>query len=206
MAGGRDSYSRLVAVLKIGLPLLALVLLGSMFLVTMEDDFEGGIVFEEADLAQLGQGLRITRPVLTGMTRGQDPFRFSADLVVPDAAPPTRAAIEGLEGQLDFVGGPSVTVESPEAALDLESEKMELTGRVTITSDHGYRVTADRMAIDLVEGTLLAQGQVDGTGPMGAITSQTLRIVPAEGDASRHVFSFGEGVRLVYDGADGTER
>jgi lipopolysaccharide export system protein LptC len=200
-----DPYSRLVAILKIGLPLLALVLLASMFLVTAEDDFEGGIAFTEADLDQLGQGLQITEPVLTGMTRAEDPFRFTAAVVRPDAAPPTRAEIERLQGRIDFLGGPSVEVAAPEAVLDLETERMVASGRVTVETDDGYTLTADRMEIDLVDGTLLAEGEVDGVGPMGTIASETLRVVPAEGGDEHRVFSFGNGVRLVYNPADESE-
>lgn len=205
MASAPDVHSRLVAVLKIGLPLMALVLLASMFLVQTEDDFEGGISFGEADLEQLGQGLRITAPVLTGMTRDQDPFRFTAEVVVPDSAPPTRAAITALDGEVAFVGGPTVAVAAPEAAIDLETELMTMAGRVTVRSDDGLTVTADRMEIDLVTGSVFAEGRVDGAGPMGTIASETLRIVPAEGSGGRRVFSFGNGVRLVYRGTDGTE-
>jgi lipopolysaccharide export system protein LptC len=201
-----DSYSRLVGVLKIGLPLLALVLLTSMFVVQTEDDFSGGIVFGEADLEQLGQGLRITEPVLTGTTREDDPFRFTAELVIPDAAPPARAEVRVLDGRIDFRGGPSVSLRAPEAAIDLETDVMLLSGRVTVESDDGYQLTADRMRIDLASGEAVAEGAVDGLGPMGAITSETLTITPAKDGSGRRVFSFGSGVRLVYRGDDDTDR
>lgn len=200
-----DRYSRLVAILKIGLPLLALVLLASMFLVTAEDDFEGGIAFTEADLDRLGQGLQITAPVLTGMTRAQDPFRFTATVVRPDDAPPNRAEIERLAGRIDFLGGPSLTLAAPEAVLDLETERMTASGRVTIETDDGYTLSADRMELDLVDGSVLAAGEVDSVGPMGTIRSETLRVVPAEGDGDHRVFSFGKGVRLVYNPGHASE-
>lgn len=194
-----DPYSRLVAILKTGLPLLALVLIASMFLVTAEDDFEGGITFTEADLDQLGQGLQIIDPVLTGTTRADDPFRFTAAVVRPDAAPPTRAEIDRLTGRIDFLGGPSVDVAAPEALLDLETDRLTATGRVTVETDDGYTLIADRMTINLALGSLFAEGDVDGTGPMGTITSSTLEVVPAEDDGNHRVFSFGNGVRLVYN-------
>ena len=200
----RDAYSRLVAVLKVGLPLMAVVLLASMFLVTAEDEFEGGIAFSEADLDRLGRGLRISEPVLTGATRDEAPFRFTADVVVPDAVPPTRATITRLEGEVAFAGGPTVAITAPEGVIDLEADALALEGRVTVETDDGYTLVADRMEVDLVAGTLLAEGDVDGRGPMGTIAAQTLRIVPAEGDPQRRVFSFGNGVRLVYRGADDT--
>jgi lipopolysaccharide export system protein LptC len=206
MRTGPGFYSRLVAVLKIGLPLLALGLLSSLFLLSTDDDFEGGLVFSESDLEALGQGLRVTGPVLTGRTRGEDPFRFTAEIVIPDAAPPTRATISQLDGQVEFIGGPVVDIEAPDADLDLERQVMALWGRVTVRSDDGYTIVADRMEVDLVSGAMTAEGAVDGRGPMGTIASETMAVVPAAADPDRRVFSFGNGVRLVYDGGDETDQ
>jgi lipopolysaccharide export system protein LptC len=200
-AGG--FHTRLVTVLKIGLPLMAVAMLLSLFLFPGEERAGGGIVFSEADIEALGEGLRISRPVLTGATRDDDPFRFTAETVVPDAAPPTQAAMERLAGTITFVGGQTVQLEAPVAALDLETQVVEATERVTVTSSDGYRLSADRMVLDLVAGTLDAEGAVDGTGPMGTITAETMSVVPAEGRTGPRVFSFGNGVRLVYEGADG---
>lgn len=200
-AGG--FHTSLVTVLKIALPLLALAMLLSLFLFPGEEPFEGGIVFTEADIEALGEGLRITRPVLTGATRDDDPFRFTAETVVPDAAPPTQAEIERLAGTINFLGGQTFWIEAPVAALDLETQVMEGTERVTVTSSDGYRISADRVVLDLVAGTLEAEGSVDGAGPMGTIAAETLSIVPAEGRSGPRVFSFGNGVRLVYDETDG---
>lgn len=205
MVRGPGFYSRLVAILKVGLPLLALVLIASMFLISTENDFEGGIVFGEGDLAALGEGLRITHPVLTGATRTQDPFRFTAEVVVPDAAPPTRAAITALDGTVDFVGGPSVAVTAPEAEIDLDAQVMRLLGRARVASDDGLVVLADRIEIDLLSGAVTALGAVDGRGPMGTIAAGEARVVPAEGESGRRVFSFENAVRLVYRPGHETE-
>jgi lipopolysaccharide export system protein LptC len=200
-AGG--FHTRLVTVLKIGLPLMAVAMLLSLFLSPGEERFERGIVFSEADIEALGEGLRISRPVLTGATRDDDPFRFTAEAVVPDAAPPTRAAIDRLAGTINFLGGQTFWVQAPVAELDFETQVMEASERVTVTSSDGYRISADRMVLDLLAGTLEAEGSVDGEGPMGTITAETMSIVPAEGRSGPRVFSFGNGVRLVYDETNG---
>ena len=70
------------------------------------------MVFSPGDVEALGEGLRISNPTFTGTTRGDDRFRFTADLVVPDAAPPERAAITGSPARSSCKGGPVVTVEA----------------------------------------------------------------------------------------------
>lgn len=203
MAAGRGLHSRLVAILKVGLPLLALLLLASLFLISPDDGLEGELVFSQGDLAALGSGLRITRPTFSGMTRGEDPFRFTAELVVPDAAPPTRAEVTGLSGEIDFAGGPGVAVAAETAELDIEAQRMALDGAVRVETTDGYRVTAPAMDVDLRGGVLEAAGPVETVGPMGSITAGSLRIAP--GEAGPPVISFGDGVRLVYRPAGASE-
>ncbi len=202
MARRVDLHSQLVGILKIGLPLLALALLATLFVLPGDERSGAGLIFTEADLESLGQGLRVTEPVLTGSTREDDPFRFTAAVVVPDAAPPTRADIEDLDGEISFIGGQRFTLEAPVADVDLQSQIMNLSGRVTVTSSDGYRISADTVTVDLLAGTLEAEGDVDGSGPMGRIAAERMAIVPAESGEGQRVFSFGNGVRLRYEGRD----
>jgi hypothetical protein len=78
MRGAQGLYSRLVAVLKIGLPLMAVAMLLSLFLFPREERVEPGL-----DL--LGGRSRGARPGSEGQpagadraTRDDDPFRFTA--------------------------------------------------------------------------------------------------------------------------------
>jgi lipopolysaccharide export system protein LptC len=196
---GPGLHSRIVAILKVSLPLVALALLAGLFLISTEEDIEGNLVFSETDLEALGSGMRITEPTFSGSSRDNDRFRFTAELVVPDAAPPTRAVISELSGRIDFVDGPTVHVTAPEAELALDTGLLELTGQVEVDSSDGYHLVSDRMTVDLRAGTLEARGGVGGEGPMGQIDSETMRLEPAGEGGDERRFSFGDGVGVVYD-------
>jgi lipopolysaccharide export system protein LptC len=198
MPSGPGLYSRAVGILKVGLPLVALGMLASLFLVQTDDRLSGNLVFSPGDVEALGSGLRITNPTFTGTTRGEDRFRFTAVLVVPDAAPPTRAQITTLAGELALRNGPVIDVESATGDLDLPTQRLDLAGEVRVDTSDGYRIRAERMTLDLRAGSLVASQAVTSTGPMGRIDSGSLRVAPAaESGEARH-FSFGDGVRLLY--------
>lgn len=199
--GGRGWHSRLVAILKLGLPLVALGLLSALFLV-QTDDRIGGVVFSDGNVEALGNGLRITNPTFTGTTQSQDRFRFTAALVVPDAAPPTRAAITELAGTLDLHNGPSVTVKAATGDLHVPTQRLDLTGDVVIDTSDGYRIHSDKATLDLRKGAFVAGDHVESRGPLGEITSASLHIAPAATTGEARRFSFGGGVRLVYDPPD----
>jgi lipopolysaccharide export system protein LptC len=199
MAAGPGLHSRLVAILKVLLPLVALGMLAALFLIQTEDELGSGVVFSEGDIAALGEGLRVTNPTFSGMTEDDDRFRFQAEEVIPDAAPPTRADITALTGRIDFVDGRAVEVASRTAELDLSRNRLELVGEVRVETSDGYVLRAERLGVDLDTGLLEAGDTVTTEGPPGTITSGTMRIEPPQGAGEDRRFSFGNGVRLVYD-------
>jgi lipopolysaccharide export system protein LptC len=202
MPAGPGLHSRIVAVLKVGLPLVALGMLASLFLVQTDDTVGDGLVFAPGDIDALGEGLHITNPTFTGTTRGQDSFRFTADLVVPDAAPPERAAISALSGEIALAGGPTVKVDAAAGDLHIPTQRLDLTGDVRIETSDGYRIRAEKVTLDLRAGSLVAGDAVESTGPLGRIDSGSLHVAPAAESGEARRFSFGKGVRLVYDPPD----
>jgi lipopolysaccharide export system protein LptC len=200
MAVGPGLHSRVVAILKVGLPLVALGMLAALFLVQSEDELGGDLVFSSGDVDALGEGLRVSDASFAGTTRGEDRFRLTAALVEPDAAPPQRVRISDLSGSLGLNGGPTVEVVAATGDLDLPTQRLDLTGDVRIDTSDGYRLRAEKVTLDLDAGSLIAGDWVETTGPLGRIDSGSLRVAPAatEDDAARR-FSFGDGVRLVYD-------
>lgn len=205
MAGARDLYSRLVAVLKVALPLVALGMLSALFLAPGDDRPGGDLVFSRGDLAALGSGLRISDATFSGRTTGEDAFRFTAVSVVPDAAPPTHARISELSGSMDLVGGPTVTLTAAGGDLDIAAQQLRLAGAIDIETSDGFRMRTEAMEIDLRAGRLEAGEPVLAEGPMGRIEAQTLVVTAAgdPGDARR--FSFGNGVRVLYDPTASTD-
>lgn len=210
MAGGPDPRSRpdlrsrVVAILKVGLPLVALGMLSALFLIQTDDSLGGNsIEFGKADMAALGSGLSVTNPVMSGTTAGNDRFRFTADKVVPDAAPPTHATMTHLAGQIELIAGSSIDLSAPTGDLDLQAQQIVLGGPVHVATSDGYRMQADGMRIDLTKGVLEATGANRTDGPQGSITAGSLRVEPsgAVKSANARLISFGKGVRVLYDPA-----
>jgi lipopolysaccharide export system protein LptC len=206
MAVAPDLYSRLVAILKVALPLVALGMLSALFLVQSDDRLGGEIVFSRADLAALGSGLRISDATFSGTTRTEDRFQFVAASVVPDAAPPTHAAITDLSGSIEIADGPSVSVAALSGELDIAAQRLRLDGEIDIETSDGYRMRTQRMDIDLRAGTLDAGEPVLAEGPLGRIESRTLSITPAASTGDARRFLFGNGVRVLYDPPAPTDR
>lgn len=200
MASDPGLYSRLVAILKVLLPLVALGLLSALFLVPTEDRPGQAVIFSRGDIAALGEGMRVVNPTFTGTTDDEDRFRFDALLVIPDAAPPTKASITSIEGRIEFVGGLDVDLIAASGELDIPEDMLELAGDVQIDTSDGYSLRTEQLSVDLDLGLIEAREAVEATGPVGRIDAGRMRISPADGttDDTRR-FLFGNGVRLIYD-------
>ncbi len=196
MASDGRLHSRIVAILKLILPLIAVLLLASLFLTPGEDGTEGELVFSEAEIADVGSGLEISRPTFSGMTRGDDVFQFSADKVVPDAIPPNRATITALVGTVDLANGGSVDLSAEAAELDIEAREIGLRGAVEVATSEGYLVTTEALDLDLGVGAMESAAPVRTDGPLGEITAGHLRIAPDKQGA--RIILFDDRVRLVY--------
>ena len=190
-------YSRIVAVLKVGLPLVALGLLAGLFLVRTEDELAGSLMFSDADLAALTSGMQVSNATFSGTTDQGDAFRFNTREVIPDAAPPTRAAIAGLEGSLVFEGGNSMTLSATQGDLDISGQRLSLTGDVTVATADGYAVRSPHMEINLREGLVEAENPVLAEGPAGNIRARALRIARTAEDPDLHIATFTGAVRAV---------
>lgn len=201
MAAGPGLHSRIVAILKVGLPLIALGLLSGLFL-GAPDTEAPGLVFAPGDIDALGSGLVIRSPVFTGTSEGGDRFRFTADSVEPDAAPPQRAAITRLAGDLELFDGPRIGVTAARGDLDIPTQRLDLGGQVDIDTSDGYRLRAEKVTLDLRAGSLIAGDHVETTGTLGRITSGSLHIAPSAESGEARRFSFSGGVRLLYDPPD----
>ncbi len=192
-------YTRWVRVLRIGLPLLALVLMSTVFLV-QRDDFAGGFRFSAADYAALQGGLRLVNPTVSGATDAGEPFVATAEWALPDGPNPTEIALHGLTATLTQGDGRRVDLTAAEGTLRPRDQRVRLTGAVRVTTSDGYVAETEAADADLKARTLSTDGPVVASGPMGRIEAGRMRILPpdAGADGMPETVWFENRVRVVY--------
>lgn len=197
-------YSRTVQWAKVALPILALGLFASVFLVTESDVFEGGtgIVFSEADLSALGDGVQIKSPRFSGVTDGGDKFLLTARAANPDSNRPSRVGLDLVAATLDLSSGESVDITATAGELRVPSQELFLEEGVTIATSQGFRGKLTTALAKMREGSLVSEEPVIVQGPMGQITANSLEfktVFAADGkNVQNHVLSFRGQVNLVF--------
>ncbi|WP_104018237.1 LPS export ABC transporter periplasmic protein LptC [Roseovarius nitratireducens] len=197
MARADNTYSRIVAGMKILLPLVALGLLSTLFLISNTVDPSGPVPTAPIDLEQRAQNLGVTRPSFAGISGRGDEIKMRADVAWPDPDDTRRLIAERITGEIGLIGGTVLNLSAANARLDQTKMTAMLEGAVHITSTAGYEIDTDRLDTRLDALYAKSPGPVTATGPLGDLDAghMILREAPGSGDAE---LVFSGGVKLVY--------
>lgn len=189
-----NRHSARVARLKVLLPLIALVILSTVFLLADRPDSGDGASFGRGNL-EAGANGRIVAPDYSGVAENGAALYLTAARARP-LEPGGEIAAEQLRGTWEGTRGGRVVVTSDNGRLGADGKTATLTGTVDIVSDSGFHLTSRRMEIDGAVGRLVSPGPVEGIGPPGRIDAGAMEVEQAGG----HPFiTFTGGVKVLYE-------
>ena len=196
------TYSRLVAILKVVLPLLALGLLSTLFLVSHRiTDSTGSIPFAKLDLAERAREQQITAPFFSGRTSGGHLVSFSAASARPDPDDPARSSAIKMDARIDFSDGSKITISSETASIDNSNHIATFAGGVLLISSLGYELRTDTLIAHMREGRLVAPKTLRGVTPGGTLEAGALEVTGGRTSGETTLF-FSDGVKLIYEPVD----
>lgn len=203
MAGEGLTYSRLVALLKVILPLSALALLSTLFLISRNigGTSSSAIPFAKVDLEQRAREQQVTAPFFSGRTSGGHLVSFTAQQAKPDPENASDSLAEKMSAEIDLVDGSNLTFSSNHARVDGQSHVATLTGDVLIQSSNGYTVRTDELSANMRELIAESPGAIVGNGPAGAFEAGKMEISPTE-NPNEVTLNFSQGVKLIYTPTD----
>ena len=182
-----DRYSQLVAGLKILLPLAALGLLSTLFLIARAPTTETPV----AGLEDMAREQHISLPRFAGMTAGGAAVSLTAATVRPQGS--DAFALDGFDIQIDTPEGHRIAITASAGRFDGRDATVDLTGLARLVTSTGYEVESAGLAADLRAGTVISHGALAVRAPFGSLDAGLVEI-REDGD----VMVFKEGVRLLY--------
>ena len=191
-----DAYSRMVLWLKVALPLAALAILSTLFLIAETLDPEKAIPYADVDVRQILEEQGITRPSFGGVSSNGVQISLGAEAVRPEPDAPSRLRGTELSMRLDIPKGGVIDIASPLGTIDANTKEAVLDGGVQLTTTTGYDVRAERLLTSYGEARIEAT-DVFGMGPPGQLEAGELTLERLENNAG-YVLVFKSRVRLVY--------
>ena len=190
-----DGYSRLVAWLKVLLPLTALGLLATLFLLARNVDPTAAIPLADTEIQARLEGQQITAPIFAGTSESGDRISVSAGTMAMRDSERNNAT--DLAAHIDLTSGTRVVLFSDRGAFDMSGGASSLEGNVVITTSTGYKLNSDTLLTDFDQMTLESPGPVTGTGLSGTLDAGRMRFEKSRDGENAHLI-FTNGVKLVY--------
>lgn len=192
-----DRYSRMVAWLKISLPLLALAILSTLFLISRAVDPPVTIPFADSEVQERLSNQQVTGPYFSGISANGDQIDFVAETVkgVPDEIGTNFA--ENVDVTVNFVSGLTANLTANEAVINIAEDRTRLTGDVVVVTSQGYVLESELMMVRMTSPEIDSPGPVKGTMPTGTIDAGTMHFFVAD-DAGNSQLVFTNGVKLIY--------
>ena len=200
---GRDNFhSTMVAWLKVILPLAALGILSTLFLVSRTINPEDAIPFAEVDVADRIREPRLTAPTWAGVMQDGAAMTVTAAEARPKDATGGDASATALRAVVDMPGGERTELVAASGRLDMAARRLIVDGGVTITTSTGYTLRTGALDAALDRTSLTAPGAIEGDGPGGHLTAGSMDMTSAGSTPERYVMVFKNGVRLLYQPAN----
>ena len=189
-----NRHSRVVVILKVTLPLVALAILSSLFLFSRPIDPEDAIPYADVEIAD-----RLAQPRMTGagfstVTSDGATLTLSADQAAPQQG---GAQVQGVSGHLLTSDGAETTITASMATLDRPSGHLVLDQGVRLETSAGYVVSTDQLTLGTDRSFMQSGGPVEALAPMGALAAGEMRMEQSADDPS-YLLVFKKGVRLIY--------
>lgn len=206
MGLGIGGYTRFITITKVVLPLIAIGLLGTVFLFTTDDSLEGGFSFSKAELDSLESGMQIVKPRMFGSNANGDVYNFVAAALLPDSLTPSLVEAQNISGEIHYQTGGTVQLSADKAEFMLEGNQIRLSGGMLVVMADGARVTGEGLLAQLDTGKLTSNGAISATSPLGDIQAGNFRVelIDVDGEEKQMLW-FENGVKVSFRPESWTE-
>ena len=195
MGRADNLYSAFVGWMKVLLPLAALALLSTIFLLARGTNNVQSIPY--ADLAAMAREQGMTNPNLAGVTTDGSAVSITAAALRPATDAVDAFSIIAPVLVLNATDGSRVEVSSGLAEIDGRRKLMTLTELVRLGTSSGYMMETSGIAADLASGVISSLGPLEVQAPFGTLTAGKV-VVMTSPDGLGQQMVFNGGVRLLY--------
>ncbi|SEG27523.1 lipopolysaccharide export system protein LptC [Thalassococcus halodurans] len=200
MARAEGTYSRVVAWMKILLPLVALGLLSTIFLFSKKSDPTEDLPVRTRAILEEKESEQASNATYSATMDDGALLTLRAATTRPDPDATDGLVASDFAAQMDMTDGSRINLSSPDAALDNEASTATLRGGVRIISSTGYTIETDTLKAATNRISAESEGTVTATAPEGTLTAGRMVITDqAESGGDDVQLLFTDGVKMIYE-------
>ncbi len=193
-----DRYSQMVGLLKVVLPLAALALLSTLFLLSRVIDPEAVIPFADKEIQDRLRDQQVTGPIYYGTTADGDEISFAAETLITVPGQTGANEAEDVRVTMDLTSGTNIVLTAERGHVNIAANMVDLEGDVVITTTTGYQINSEMLITQMSTLDVESPGPVAATGPFGRLDSGAMSLSAGkDGKPAQLVFT--NGVKLIYE-------
>ncbi len=197
MAWRDNLHSRFVAWMKILLPLAALGILSTLFLISNGFDPSRTMPVAGIDLRERAQSLGATRATFAGVSAEGHEVSLRTERARPSAENPRLIMARDVTARLVLSSGVEIDLSSLRGEVDQRDNSTALTGDVRIATSSGYVLTTERLIARFDRLYAESPGPVAGQAPAGDLRAGRMVLADRSDTGGTHLV-FSNGVKLIY--------
>lgn len=198
MLRSENRYTRFVTLAKITLPLIAVALLSSLFLLARSPGTTTQIPYSESELAEIIRGERVKAPNYRGVLDTGTAIALNADTARPDPEHDSRTLADVIRLTLDESGGAQIKIAAGTGSVDTLSRLARGDQGLQITHSDGFTMTSWSGWARLDGTRAETDGTLTLTSPHLSLTAGRMIFTQQAGGRDQ-LLVFTDGVKLVYD-------
>lgn len=189
-------FDRIIAVLRIALPVLIGVLAAFLALAPFSSKSEISFVLNREEVQIAEERLRVEEARYRGEDASGRPFSLRAKEAVQQSSKVPILKMTDLSARILLRDGPA-QITAPDGKYNMDEETVRVDGAVQVTAAGGYRLSTRNVNVDLEKRTLRSQAPVDGRANIGTFRADRLEVdLPArtmtlDGNASLRIVQNG---------------
>lgn len=173
--GRAQTHSRRVRVLKLALPLAAVVI-AVAFPVYSYLAAPAGIPVEADGSAYSDGKLVMANPKLTGFTSKDLPYSMTAMRAIQDVAKESLITLEGINAKLPVDAKTIAAITASQGVYDRDENTLRLSKQITVSTNDGMTAKFSSAFIDMGKGNMKTNDPVEITRSGSRITSDTMTV------------------------------
>jgi lipopolysaccharide export system protein LptC len=170
----RRAYTRAVRALRYVLPTIALFLIGLVVAWPQLVGNGSGLIAPMLAPGQIDGAdvMRMHNPRYVGRTSAAEPFEVRAASAHLDPTQPNRVHLDQLAADIATAGTRQVRLLAVSGLYDRDTENVNLSGGIEVTTSDGYRFETPSALLKLERGRVVGREPIAGSGPGGTIAAE----------------------------------
>ena len=188
-AGRRDTervfrrarrHSRRVRILRVAIPVVTVLMLGSVWFVTWLDPLRLLVRLPiDGKLVISGTKVTMQAPKLSGYTRDGRWYELNALAAAQDLTKPDLVELQGLRAKIEAQDKSMLNMQAADGVFDRKSGMLTLARDIVLVSSSGFEVHLSEAVIDTGSGEIVSNKPVEVKMLQGTLNASRVEVVKA---------------------------